>query len=165
VKVAFLDRDGVLNLKPADAYYVTRLDQLELAPGAAAGVAALNRAGYLAIVVTNQRAVARGLLSLEALAAMHDKLQQEVRALGGRIEQFYVCPHEKGVCNCRKPLPGMFLDAFRDRPEIDRETSFFIGDSDSDRAAAEAAGLRFYPLETNGSLLACLRERGLVPAS
>ena len=162
MKVAFLDRDGVLNSKPVDAYYVTRLDQLQLLPGAGEAIAALIRSGYQVMVATNQRAVARGQLSLEGLEALHQKLQQAVRAHGGTIAQFYICPHDEGVCNCRKPLPGMFLDAFQEHPDIDREQSFFVGDSDSDRLAAEAAGLRFFPLQTNGNLLQCLREQGLL---
>lgn len=152
MKVAFLDRDGVLNLKPPDIYYVTRMEDFRIAPGAAEGIAALGRKGYHVMVATNQRAVAKGLLSMEGLEAMHRRLEAAVAAQGGSIERFYVCPHEDGVCDCRKPKPGLFLRAFLDYPEIDRSGSFFVGDSESDRGAAAAAGLPFHYLETNGNL-------------
>ena len=162
MKVAFMDRDGVLNLKHSDVYYVTRMEDFVIVPGALEGIAALNRGGYRVMVATNQRAVAKGLLSSKALARMHTRLRQEAALHGGRIDRFYICPHDKGSCDCRKPKPGLFLLAFRDFPSIDVGGSFFAGDSDSDREAAEAAGLRFIPIKTNASLYEVLKSSGLV---
>ena len=163
MKAAFLDRDGVLNLKSSDHYYITSLDQFRIAPGALEGIAALTRAGYVVLVATNQRAVAKGLLDPAELDRMHAHLQAEARRAGGSIEHFYVCPHDKDVCDCRKPKPGLFRQAWQDRPDLDRNGSFFSGDSESDRAAAAAAGIRFVPIETNGNLHEALRAAGIVP--
>jgi D-glycero-D-manno-heptose 1,7-bisphosphate phosphatase len=161
MKVAFLDRDGVLNLKPPNVYYVTRMEDFLISPGAVEGIAALVGLGYRVMVATNQRAVAKGLLPMEVLEAMHRRLSEAVAEAGGRIDRFYICPHEKDSCECRKPKPGLFLQAFRDYPEIDRAASFFAGDSDSDRVAADAAGLKFIPVQTNGKLDDALRSAGI----
>jgi D-glycero-D-manno-heptose 1,7-bisphosphate phosphatase len=137
----FLDRDGVLNVRPPAHEYVTHLDGFAWLPRAAEGVAALNRAGYRAVVVSNQRGVARGLVSLETLAALERVIDEGVRAAGGRIDAFYYCPHDyHDACACRKPAPGLLLRAAEELG-LALPRSAMIGDSESDVEAGRAAGV------------------------
>ena len=143
---AFLDRDGVLNV---DTGYPGRPEDIVWIDGAREAVAALNRLGYWVFVVTNQAGVARGYYSEADVIALHDWMQGEFAAQGGRVDAFYYCPHHPvhGIgaylkaCDCRKPAPGMLLRAMRDR-QVDRAASFLVGDKESDLAAARAAGVR-----------------------
>lgn len=143
----FFDRDGVLN---QDAGYVHRPDQFRWIEGAVEAVRAVNDAGWLAFVVTNQSGVARGYFDEAAVVRLHDWMNGELRARGAHIDEFRYCPHhvvENGVaryavaCDCRKPKPGMILDLLRSWP-IDRAASMLIGDKQTDLEAARAAGIR-----------------------
>jgi D-glycero-D-manno-heptose 1,7-bisphosphate phosphatase len=141
-RAVFLDRDGVINRKATGDGYVTRLEELDLLPGAAQGISLLNRFGFLVIVVTNQRCVAKGLLSAGELEYIHAQLCDEIEATGGRIDQVYYCPHEKEAhCECRKPSPGMLLSAAREH-RIELKSSWMIGDSDEDVEAGRVVGCR-----------------------
>lgn len=141
----FLDRDGTLN---HDTGYVHRVADFRWLPGAKNAVRALNGGGYYVFVVTNQSGVARGLYDEAAIRDLHDWMNVELRAAGGRIDDFRYCPHhpEGGVadyrsaCACRKPAPGMLLDLMQAWPVI-REGSIMIGDRDSDAEAGKAAGI------------------------
>lgn len=144
--VAFLDRDGVLNV---DREYVHRADQLEWIAGVPEAIRLLNDSGYLVIVVTNQSGVARGYYDETAVVELHRHMRDHLGARGARIDAFYYCPHHPDGkispyamrCDCRKPGTGMFEQAARDWP-IDRARSFMIGDKDIDIAAATAFGIR-----------------------
>ena len=141
-RAAFLDRDGVINRKAIGDEYVTRWEDLHLLPGAVRAISLLNQFGYLVIVVTNQRCVAKGLLSRGELEHIHARMCEEVAATGGRIDHVYYCPHEKEPpCECRKPSPGMLLVAAREHG-IDLEPSWMIGDSEDDVEAGRIAGCR-----------------------
>ncbi len=129
LKYVFLDRDGVLNRKAPPAQYITRPEELVILPGVEEAVAALNRAGRKVIVVTNQRGIALGLYSHDDLDRIHDKLRAQLAAHGGHLDAIYVCPHEAGQCNCRKPLTGLFERAYRDFPDATPESSVMVGDS------------------------------------
>jgi D-glycero-D-manno-heptose 1,7-bisphosphate phosphatase len=98
----------------------------------AESVAKLNQAGLRVIVVSNQRGIARGLYTASDVDAIHSRLQTLLQAGGGKIDGFYYCPHDKGQCNCRKPLPGLFDQAVSDFPEIVAASSAMVGDSLSD---------------------------------
>jgi len=102
----------------------------------------LNEAGVLAIVVSNQRGIARGLYTAAEVAAIHAKFQQLLERAGAHIDGFFICPHDKGECNCRKPLPGLFEQAVAQFPEITAETSAMIGDSLSDVEFGWRLGMR-----------------------
>jgi D-glycero-D-manno-heptose 1,7-bisphosphate phosphatase len=138
----FLDRDGVINRKPPEGQYVTRWEDVELLPGVAEGIALLNRAGFRVIVVTNQRCVAKGLITAIDLEELHRKMSEVLERSGATVHAFYYCPHDIDAgCGCRKPAPGMLLDAARSAA-IDLRTSWMIGDSDSDVEAGHRAGCR-----------------------
>jgi D-glycero-D-manno-heptose 1,7-bisphosphate phosphatase len=122
--------------------YVTAWSDFRLLPGIPAAIARLNQAGIRVIVVSNQRGIALGLYSAADVAAIHAQLQDVLKAHGARIDAFYICPHDKKQCDCRKPLPGMFEQAQRDFPEITPETSLMIGDSLSDIEFGKRLGMR-----------------------
>ncbi len=135
-----LDRDGVLNRKMPRAEYVRSWADWEWIPGSLEAVALLKRAGYRVIVASNQAGVARGIVSAEVLAEIHQRMTAEIRQTGGDIDAIYYCPHgwDDG-CECRKPKPGMLFRAQREF-SLDLSRTPFIGDDERDRTAAEAAG-------------------------
>ena len=135
----FLDRDGTINVKAPEGAYITSPGQLRLLPGAGTAVRWLNLAGLLVLVVTNQRGVALGQMTLQQVAEVNQALQQRLQRYGARVDGFYVCPHSEG-CACRKPSPGLLLKAQLDHPAIRLERTVTIGDSEADVAAALAAG-------------------------
>lgn len=141
-KAAFLDRDGVINRKAPDGQYVTRWEDFQLLPGVTEAIARLNRAGFCVVVVTNQRCVAKGLLSEADLESLHRRLTDHLASAGARIDAIYCCPHElEPACSCRKPAPGMLLDAARSR-DLDLASSWMIGDSVADILAGKSAGCK-----------------------
>jgi D-glycero-D-manno-heptose 1,7-bisphosphate phosphatase len=141
-KAVFLDRDGVLNRKASEGQYITAWEQVEFLSGVAEALRELRQAGYLVIVATNQRAVAKNRLALADLESIHRKMQQALAAEGAKIDAFFYCPHDENAnCACRKPQPGMLLEAARER-RISLSRSWMIGDAPSDVEAGRAAGCR-----------------------
>lgn len=149
-KAIFLDRDGTLNHYVG---FLRNIDEFELLPGAAEAVALINASGYLAVVITNQPVIARGEVSEEALRQIHNKMETLLGLEGAYLDGIYVCPHHpehgfagerpelKIVCECRKPKPGLLLQAASDL-NIDLASSWMIGDSESDLLAGRAAGCK-----------------------
>ena len=155
-KLCLLDRDGVLNV---DKDYLHKEEDVDWLPGSREAITWLNRRGYRVVVVTNQSGVARGYFTEDAVRNLHAWMAAEVKKSGGEIAAFYYCPHLPGAvvkrydvdCDCRKPRPGMILQALADfavRPG----NAFLIGDSPRDVEAAEAAGVKGF-LYTGGSVL------------
>lgn len=141
-RAIFLDRDGVLNRKATEGAYITDLRQFDLLPGSLDAVAELYRRGYLLFIVTNQRCIATGTASIDAVETIHRHLLREVGKAGGQIARVYVCPHDYvDRCECRKPLPGMLLQAARDF-DLDLSASWMIGDSASDIECGRRAGCK-----------------------
>lgn len=142
-KAAFLDRDGVINQKaPTEDEYITRWEQMHIIPGVGEAIALLNRAGFRVIVVSNQRCVAKGLVTASDLDAMHQRMCRELSEVGAHIDGVYYCPHEEQPpCSCRKPEPGMLFSA-ADEHQVDLQSSWMIGDSEKDVEAGRSAGCR-----------------------
>lgn len=140
MKTAFLDRDGVINCKPPEGDYVKRSEEFKLLPMVADAIRLLNTAGIRIIIVTNQRGIARGIMTEADLNEIHSKMVAELAKAGAQIDAIYYCPHEDGQCNCRKPQIGLFLRAKEDFPDIDFSQSFVIGDSVVDMEAAFRLG-------------------------
>jgi D-glycero-D-manno-heptose 1,7-bisphosphate phosphatase len=133
-----LDRDGVLVRNRDD--YVKSWSEVEFVPGALEAVARLSRAGHPVLVVTNQSAVGRGMMSVQDLNHIHARMTETVAAHSGRIEAFLVCPHApEDNCSCRKPQPGLLHKA-RDLFGVELPRAYLIGDRDTDMQAAAAAG-------------------------
>jgi D-glycero-D-manno-heptose 1,7-bisphosphate phosphatase len=138
----FLDRDGTINVKAPPGDYITAPGQVELLPGAAEAIRELNRAHIPVIVVTNQRGIALGRMTEADLAAVHARLAELLAAYGARIDQIHYCPHEEGVCACRKP-GTLLLERARDELALPSlGGSWMIGDSSRDMLAGVAAGAR-----------------------
>src|SRR5258708_5015085 len=141
-KAAFLDRDGVINRKPPEGQYVIRWEDLQFLPGVPEAIGLLTGAGYHVFVVSNQRCVANGLLTVAELESIHRRMCQELAVAGATITQVYYCPHEKQPpCGCRKPAPGMLLTA-AETHKLDLTSSWMIGDSEIDVEAGRNAGCR-----------------------
>ncbi len=150
IRWVFLDRDGTLNVKPLAGEYVERSDGLELMPGAAEAVRAFNRAGMWTGVVTNQRGVALGLMSRDDLEAIHERLRHLLAAEGAFLDAIYACPHQIGACDCRKPAPGMLLQAQREHPGLDFTRAAIVGDSLNDVEAGRRVGVRTVMISADG---------------
>ena len=140
MKALLLDRDGVINWERPD--HVRRWSEFEFRPGALAALAALRRHGFLAIVVTNQAAVGRGLMTASALDGLHQRMAQMIQAGGGFLAAIYSCPHPpEAGCVCRKPRPGLLRRASRDF-DLDLRHCWLVGDRLRDIDAAAAVGCR-----------------------
>jgi D-glycero-D-manno-heptose 1,7-bisphosphate phosphatase len=141
-KAAFLDRDGVLNRKMPEGQYVTGWEEMRFLPGSAEAIILLREAGFRVIVVSNQRCVAKGLLSVAELESLHRRMCEWYAAAGAPLDGVYYCPHDlEPPCACRKPAPGLLLEAARAQ-QIDLKASWMIGDSASDMEAGRRAGCR-----------------------
>ncbi|WP_338318765.1 D-glycero-alpha-D-manno-heptose-1,7-bisphosphate 7-phosphatase [Bradyrhizobium ottawaense] len=144
----FFDRDGVLNV---DDGYTFDPDKIRWVEGAQQAVKAVNDAGYLAFVVTNQSGIARGYYEERHVRNLHEWMSRELESFGAHIDSFEFCPHHpdglieryRVLCNCRKPQPGM-IRALLERYPVDIDASFMIGDKQSDLDAAQAAGIAAY---------------------
>jgi D-glycero-D-manno-heptose 1,7-bisphosphate phosphatase len=136
----FLDRDGVINaavVRDGKPYPPQDVSDLEILPGVARALGDLRAAGYVLVVVTNQPDVARGKQTREVIDAMHVRLRRELP-----LDAIYTCMHDDAEhCACRKPAPGMLLDAAREL-DLDVTKSFMIGDRWRDIDAGIAAGCR-----------------------
>lgn len=149
-KAIFLDRDGTINKYVG---FLTKPEQFELLPGVAEAIKMINKSGYLAVVVTNQPVIARGDCTWEELQEIHDKMETELGKEGAFLDAIYICPHHKDKgfegerpeykfdCECRKPKPGLLLQAAKDF-NIDLSQSIMMGDSENDRLAGERAGCK-----------------------
>jgi D-glycero-D-manno-heptose 1,7-bisphosphate phosphatase len=162
-RAAFLDRDGVLNalvpdpvsglgespLRPAD---------VRLLPGAATAARRLAERGFALVGVSNQPAAAKGKVSLEELRAVQERVLELLAAEGVGFDDFRLCLHHpdgvveglSGPCECRKPEPGMLLEAAAEL-DLDLAASWLIGDTDADVGAARAAGCRAAQVENPDS--------------
>ena len=151
-RAVFFDRDGTINRYVG---FLRSLDEFELIPDTVEKIRWANNNGYLAIVVTNQPVIARGEVTWDELSLIHKKMETLLGEKGVYVDDIFICPHhpDKGFegevaaykvnCDCRKPKPGLLLQAAA-KYNIDLSESFMVGDSDNDRKAAEAAGCKVY---------------------
>ena len=159
-KAIFLDRDGTINKYVG---FLRNIDDFELIEGVSEAIKKINQSGYLAVVVTNQPVIARGEVTWNELHKIHRKMETLLGKDGAYIDGLYICPHhpDKGFegerpeykfdCDCRKPKPGLLLQAACDF-NIDLSQSYMVGDSERDVEAGKAAGCRESILiETNRS--------------
>jgi len=135
----FLDRDGVIIHNRHN--YVRSWADVEIYPQALAALAYVYRTPYKVIIVTNQSAVGRGILSLDAAIIINERLVRTIERSNGRIDGVYMCPHAPADnCDCRKPKPGLLLQAAKAHA-IDLSHSLMIGDALTDVMAGQAAGV------------------------
>ena len=147
-KCVFLDRDGTINRYVG---FLRSIDEFELLPGVAEAIRCINESGYLAIVATNQPVIARGEVTEAELREIHNKMETLLGQEGAYLDAIYYCPHHphKGYegeipelkfdCDCRKPKPGMLLQAAADF-NIDLSASYMVGDGENDVECGKAAG-------------------------
>jgi D-glycero-D-manno-heptose 1,7-bisphosphate phosphatase len=136
--VIFLDRDGVINRDSPD--YIKSWEEFEFLPGSLEALAALTRAGYHLIVITNQSIIGRGMVPLSVLEDMFHRMRRAVEAAGGKIFDIYYCPHHPDEqCDCRKPEPGMIFQA-KTAHAIDLPCTVMIGDNIKDVLCGQNAG-------------------------
>jgi len=155
-RACFLDRDGVLNRRASPHDYVKSVGEFEWLAGAREGVRRLNDDGWLVLVVTNQRGIARGLMSAADVEAIHAHAQRGLTEIGAHVDAFYICPHgDDERCDCRKPEPGLILRAAREW-NVDLAASFLVGDDERDIETARRAGVRAVKMASNGDLRAAI---------
>ena len=160
----FLDRDGVINFDSPD--YIKSWEAFRFIPGSLEAIARLTRAGIAVIVITNQSAVNRGMISLEELETMHRRMRRAVADSGGHITDIFFCPHRPDEnCDCRKPKPGMILTA-RDHHGLDLASAVMVGDSAKDILTGRAAGCGATVLVKTGNgeaAMQSLAKKGTLP--
>lgn len=140
-RVAFVDRDGVINVNRPNG--VRSWSELALIPAALDGLALFARLGWTVVVVTNQALINRGMLSETTLFDLHERMVSAIRERGGDVAAVYACPHRPDErCGCRKPAPGLLNEAAR-QLVVDLNQCVFVGDHWTDLEAARAAGCPF----------------------
>ena len=147
-KCIFFDRDGVLN---KDKGYISKVNDIEIFSKVGQAIHECNKNKYLVIIITNQSGIGRGLISLKQLNQIHSYIKKEIKKNKAIINDIFFCPYHpsagkgkyKRNSYDRKPNPGMLFKAIK-KWKIDPKKSFMIGDKVSDRAAAKAAGLKFF---------------------
>jgi len=150
-KAIFLDRDGVINQERKD--YVKKLDEFKILDKTSDAINIIKSHGFLVIIITNQSAINRKLVSVETLNKIHEKLQSYLEKYDTSFDQVYFCPHMPSEnCECRKPKPGLIIQAVTDF-KIDLSQSYMIGNSETDLQAARNAGCNGILLKKNQTLL------------
>ena len=150
MKLIIVDRDGTINHDRDD--YVKSADEWLPLDGALEAIAKLNQAGFTTVVATNQSGLGRGLYGMTELNAMHGKMHDLLKSAGGRIDAIFFCPHDPTVevCDCRKPLPGLFTQ-IRERYGADMRQVHSVGDTLRDLQAGAAVGCLVHLVRTGKS--------------
>lgn len=148
----FIDRDGTINV---DGGYINHPDNFIIYPFAAQAIRMLNKANYLAVIVTNQSGIGRGFYMEDMMNTLHQKMYDQFEKQGAKIDGLYYCPHDPNskdekyrvVCDCRKPKSGLLKQALKDLP-IDVNQTYFIGDKMSDMQAGWDIGSKGIMVKT-----------------
>lgn len=144
----FLDRDGVIIQNRKN--YVRSWKDVEFLPTSLQALEQLSQSSYKIIIITNQSAIGRGIITMEQAEAINQRIIEEITNIGGRIDGLYICPHtQDDHCSCRKPLPGLILQA-ADTLSIDLPSSVMIGDALTDIQAGSAVGIKTLILVKTG---------------
>jgi D-glycero-D-manno-heptose 1,7-bisphosphate phosphatase len=142
VKTVFFDRDGTINMKLPEGSYVRTWEEFEFLPDTYHALKAVKEKGYKIILVTNQRGIARNIMTEKQLLHIHEQMQSILEQYGCRFDHIFYCPHDiQEKCGCRKPEPGLLAMA-EQYYCIDKEHSFMVGDSASDMEAGRRYGVR-----------------------
>ncbi len=148
-KVVFLDRDGVINREGSS--YVTTWSQFKFLPGSIKAIKRLTENGFTVILITNQSIINRKMVCLKTLETIHHNMKKVIESQGGKIKDVFFCPHmPEDECACRKPKPGMILEA-KKKYNIDLSSAFMVGDRSKDIACARNAGCAFAILVKSGN--------------
>ena len=149
-KAVFLDRDGILNKDRSD--YVKNIRELEIFPNIGKYIKQINDNGFLVIIITNQSTIGRKLTTHDEVKMIHNSIQEYMRKCNAKIDAFYYCPHHpKDNCNCRKPKPGLLIQASHDF-NIDLQNSWMLGDHDSDVQSGLNVGCKSVKINLENSL-------------
>jgi D-glycero-D-manno-heptose 1,7-bisphosphate phosphatase len=140
LKCVFFDRDGIVNVTPGPGY-VERWEDFHLMPEFVEAAKTSIAAGYVVAIATNQRGVARGIMTQATLDTIHAALLCELDSQGVSLLGIFCCTHERDSCTCRNPLPGLLLEAAQ-LHNIDLSASWMIGDKETDIEAGRLAGCR-----------------------
>jgi histidinol-phosphate phosphatase family protein len=142
--IVFLDRDGTINERIIDGYVTNKL-AFKFIKDAKRAIKLLNDEGFITVLITNQRGIAKGLMTENDLEEIHSFMQNELAQLGAKIDMIFYCPHDiLDNCDCRKPRAGLIFKALN---ELERDgvninvPKYFIGDTDSDMQTAKNAGI------------------------
>jgi D-glycero-D-manno-heptose 1,7-bisphosphate phosphatase len=139
-KCVFFDRDGIVNVSPGEGKYVLSWNEFKLQKPFVESLEVVHKKGYKAAIVTNQRCVAKGLITIRELETIHQNLIKTLKThYQLSLLDIAYCPHNDGECSCRKPLPGMLLSVAQ-KYDINLKSSWMIGDSEIDVQAGMAAG-------------------------
>jgi D-glycero-D-manno-heptose 1,7-bisphosphate phosphatase len=150
MKAIFLDRDGVICKNRTD--HVKSWDEFRFLPGAKEALAQLSQLDLPVIVVTNQAAINRGLVSAKMVEEIHHRMVDEVTAAGGRIDRVFYCPHRPDEdCLCRKPRPGLLLQAAKEMG-VQLAGSYMVGDAATDLLAGSRTGAETFLVLTGRGL-------------
>lgn len=150
-KAVFLDRDGVINQKRDD--YVKNTNEFIILPDVSKAIKLLNENNYLVIIITNQSAINRGIITHDILAKIHELMKNDLGRHGAFVDAIYYCPHKPDEnCSCRKPKTGLIEKAISDY-SISTDLSWLVGDSESDTLAAAKLGIKAIHMEQDTSLL------------
>ena len=148
----FLDRDGVIN-KKLEGRYVRTWQEFEFLPKVLSAINTLSKIFERIIIITNQQGIGKGIMTVNDLQLLHQKMKNEIMRNGGKIDKVYFCPHlENENCNCRKPEIGMIENAIKDFPTIKLQNACLVGDSSSDIQAGEKAGVKSVKVDNQFTL-------------
>lgn len=140
IRWVFFDRDGTINDKPPSGEYVTSPGGLTLRPTAGDAIRRLNDRGVWVALVTNQRGISLGRMTVADFQAVQHELARKLADYSARLDAVYCCPHGIDACSCRKPQPGLLLQARQEHPSIDFARSAVVGDSLTDVEAGRRVG-------------------------
>lgn len=138
-KVVFLDRDGVINKCAKEHEYIREWDKFIFLPKVETAIKILNSHGYHCILITNQRGVGRGIMTMEQVNQIHNNMKQYLSSHSGKIKDIFICPHNE-PCDCRKPNIGLFLQAEK-KYDFDKKKVYMIGDQQTDIIAGKRYGI------------------------